>query len=205
MAYVCALCQLSNCFTALDQSCSNQYFNITNRLTNYSDNPTENNHPALQFPSALQSILASFSLLFCFFQLLPLINSLVSSKCKGLPFRTLKLGVMSAVILGFFWNKKWPYLDEKLEQGIWLVKTCQSQGRRTLFCCLYSKWDHLTLKQEVFSVCLLFTYLENCPFDLLHSLQVWCWGPMEVQCQIWRNLEKRHIQLKHSSEQQLWP
>lgn len=82
MAYVCALSQLSNCFTALHQSCSNQYFYITNSLTDYSDNPTENNYPTLQFPSALLSILASFSLLFWFFQLLPLINSLVSSKCK---------------------------------------------------------------------------------------------------------------------------
>lgn len=35
-------------------------------------------------------------------------------------------------------------------------------------------------------------YLENYLSDLLHIWRVSCWGPKDVQCQIWCNMDKQY-------------
>ena len=54
-----------------------------------SDEPTENHHLTLQFPSALQSFLESFSSLFWFSSTIP--SNLISNCRQLFPMKTLKL------------------------------------------------------------------------------------------------------------------
>ncbi len=50
---------------------------------------------------------------------------------------------------------------------------------------------HLTKMEESLSICLSFDYLDNPSSDGLHIWRVYCWGPKEVQCQVWSCLEER--------------
>lgn len=56
-----------------------------------SDKPTENHHPTLQFPSALQSFLASFSSLFWLSSTIP--SNLITNSRQLFSMKVLKLTV----------------------------------------------------------------------------------------------------------------
>ena len=59
--------------------------------------------------------------------------------------------------------------------------------------------------KESLSVCLWFTYLENRSSKLLHTWQACSWGPNEVQCKIWYNLDMQHIHYEYFSNKQRTP
>lgn len=46
-------------------------------------------------------------------------------------------------------------------------------------------------KERKLSMCLSFNFLDNCSSNQLHSQQVCCWRPTEVQCQMWSHLDER--------------
>ena len=47
----------------------------------------------------------------------------------------------------------------------------------------------LEVKESLLSFCMLLAYQENRLTDLLHTWHVCCWGPTEVQCWLWCDLD----------------
>ena len=82
-------------------------------------------------------------------------------------------------------------------------ETSRNEWTEAVSCCAQTRADgcrrdrviYQPLNSDIWlSVCLWFSYLMNHSYDLPHTLQVCCWGPEEVQCQIWCNLDTWHIQ-----------
>ncbi len=69
-----------------------------------------------------------------------------------------------------------------------------SVGKTSLFSYLFKKFyplhfalkaknlSNLTMNGRILCVCLSFDYLNHCSSDRIHTWQVYCWGPKEVQC-----------------------
>ncbi len=54
------------------------------------------------------------------------------------------------------------------------------------------------------SVFLSFDYLDNHSSDRLHTWRVYCWGPREVQCQVWSCLDERFSGKREPSPCRAW-